>query len=274
MNNTRFEYNKMVFTLKEEKSDFESRNTIVVAIHQPNYFPWLGYFYKLFCSDVFIFHDNVKFTKRSLTKRTLIRKAPTSSEKTYLTIPVKKTSDYSLIKDLSVDNNQNWQSKHLNQIKGVYHKSPYFKEYFPQIKELMQSFKNVESLVDVNLNSIKGIMEILSINNAIVLSSKLQVKGVKSEYNLNLIKHFQGTVYLSGTGAREYQAEADFENLGIKLIYQEIFDFLEKNPYYQAQGKFINGLSILDALFNIGADGIIKILKNYQKILFNELDQT
>ncbi len=256
--------------MKDDTFDSKSRSTIVVAIHQPNYFPWLGYFTKLFCSDVFVFHDNVKFTKRSLTKRTLIRKAPTSSEKTYITVPVKKTSDYDLIKDLRVDHNQNWQSKHLNQLKGVYHKSPNFKEYFPQIKELFQSFKDVESLVDVNINSIKGVMEILSIDKDTVLSSKLKVKGVKSEYNINLIKHFQGTVYLSGTGAQGYQTEADFTKSGIKLIYQEIFNFIEENPYYQVQGEFINGLSVLDALFNIGADGIIEILENYQKILFNK----
>lgn len=264
----------MVFPLKKKKDDFKSRKTIIVAIHQPNYFPWLGYFNKLLCSDVFIFHDNVKFTKRSLTKRTLIRKAPVSSEKTYLTVPLRKTSDYSLIKDLSVDHNQNWQSKHLNQLKGVYHKSPYFKDYFPQIKELFQSFKDVESLVEVNLNAINGILEILSIDSTIVLSSKLQVKGVKSEYNINLIKHFQGTIYLSGTGAREYQNEVDFVNSGVKLIYQDIFNFIDKNPYYQAQGEFVNGLSVLDALFNIGVDGIVEILEKYQKILFNEFDLT
>ncbi|MFX1507336.1 MAG: WbqC family protein [Promethearchaeota archaeon] len=257
--------------MKDNKFDSKSKSTTIIAIHQPNYFPWLGYFNKIYCSDVFVFHDNVKFTKRSLTKRTLIRKAPTSSEKTYLTVPVKKTSDYDLIKDLNADHNQNWQSKHINQLKGVYHKSPYFKEYFPLIKELFQSFKDVESLVDVNILSIKGIMEILSLDNDTVRSSELQVEGVKSEYNINLIKHFQGTIYLSGTGARGYQTEEDFTKSDIKLIYQEIFNFLEENPYYQAQGEFINGLSVLDALFNIGADGIIKILENYQKILFNNL---
>jgi hypothetical protein len=194
----------------------------------------------------------------------MIRKAPTSSEKTYLTVPVKKTSDYDLIKELRIDQDQNWQLKHANQLKGVYHKSPYFKEYFPKIKELFQSFKDVETLVDVNIHSIKGIMEILSIDQNTALSSELQVEGEKSEYNINLIKHFQGNIYLSGIGARGYQTEEEFTKSGIKLIYQEIFNFLEENPYYQAQGEFINGLSVLDALFNIGAKGIIQILESYQ----------
>ncbi|MFW9856152.1 MAG: WbqC family protein [Candidatus Thorarchaeota archaeon] len=243
----------------------------IIAIHQPNYFPWLGYFNKIFCSDVFVFHDNVKFTKRGFTKRTLIR-APISTEKKYLTVPLEKHSDFSLIKDLKVDNTKNWQSKHLNQIRGTYHKSPYFKEYFSEISDLIQGFCDVELLIDVNVNSIRELMEMLSIKVPTPISSKLPVKGKKSEYNINLVKLFQGTIYLSGTGARKYQAEAEFANAGIELIYQEVFDFIEKNPYYQAQGKFINGLSVLDALFNIGVDGIIKIFEEYRKSLFTSLN--
>ncbi|MBK8563691.1 MAG: WbqC family protein [Saprospiraceae bacterium] len=61
----------------------------IVAIHQPNYFPWLGYFYKIAACDVFVFHDNVEHSKRYPTRRTLIRKSAEDIAPIWLTVPLK-----------------------------------------------------------------------------------------------------------------------------------------------------------------------------------------
>ncbi len=255
--------NELYVTKKVYESKYK-----VVAIHQPDYFPWLGYFHKIYYSDIFIILDNVEFSKNSLTKRTQIIKSPSSPEKTYLSLPLKKRSDFSLIKDVLIDNSQGWQKKHLNQIKGVYNKSPFFKEYYPLIKDIILNCSNIESLTDTNICIIKSLLNILSIRDNTVLSSSLPVNGKRSELNINLTKHFNGNIYLSGRGAKAYQSDTEFKEAGIKLIYQNIYNFIEMNPYRQIQGDFINSLSILDALFNIGVEGIIKIFENYENVLF------
>jgi len=243
-------------------------NGKIIAIHQPNFFPWLGYFHKIYHSDVFVFHDNAEYSKKAYINRTFVRKAPNSPERAYITLPLKKHSDFERIKNLKVDNSQNFHQKLLNRIRNVYQKTPFFGEYFPLVEETILNSGNLESLLKINMGTIECILKILSIKREFVFSSSLPVNGKKSEYNLNVVKHLKGAAYFSGSGAREYQNDADFDREGIRLVYQDIYDFLEGHPYEQFQEKkFLNGLSIIDALFNVGASGITEIFKSYEKAM-------
>jgi hypothetical protein len=222
---------------------------MTVAIHQPNYFPWLGFFYKIYASDVFVFHDNVEHSKRYPSRRTRIRKASGSEESCWLTVPLKKHSDFTLIKDLEIDHSQDWQGKHLRKIRNSYYGSPFFNEVFPSIESWFGASERVDSLAGLNIFLVKNILEMLGIEREIRWSSELPVEGKGSEYNVGLVKYLGGTVYLSGKGGSNYQSASLFEDVGITMIYS---DFLGKTEKLEL--PFSPRISIVEALFEVGAE--------------------
>ncbi len=235
---------------------------MIVAIHQPNFLPWLGYFYKIWASDVFIFHDNVEYTKKSFIKRVYIRQATGSAEKTYLTVPLKKHSDFARIKDLYIDSPAQWLNSHLHKIRNAYSKAPYFPDYFSLVESAYQRSVQLDRLSEYNVFWIKEIMQLLDLPARTFYSSSLDVPILRSDaYNAALTKAVGGTVYLSGVGAKKYQHEKPYLDMGIELRYADFGRYLQDHPYLQRQGPFLNGLSVLNALFNIGKEGIIALFQ-------------
>ena len=242
-------------------------NKITVGIHQPNYFPWMGFFFKIYASDFFVLHDNVEFTKKSFTKRVHIRKNQILHEKTYLSVPLKMHSDYTKIKDLEIDHREDWQKKHLDKIYNAYSRCSFFETYFKELRTFFeQQTKEIRFLSELNTAAIRLCCSWLEMNTNLILSSELPVSGKKTGYNINLVKHFNGQIYISGVGARKYQSE-EFTIENIQLKYHNIYSFLESQPYPTIDGHFINGLSLIDAIMNIGAEGINDIFRNYLMIL-------
>jgi hypothetical protein len=238
---------------------------MIVSVHQPNYIPWLGYFYKIWASDAFVLHDNVEYTKQSLTKRVFIRKEPNALSRVYLSVPLKKHSDFALIRELEICNILNWQKKHLNKIYNVYHKAPFFKKYYPIIQKTIEASHDLTHLADLNKFLIFNILDILGIDKPIYLSSQLPIKGFKAdEYNAEIVKKIGGDCYMSGVGAKKYQIESTYSKRRISLIYNNIGQYLQHNPP-QYPTSFDAGLSILDALFFIGKEGILKLFYDYQE---------
>ncbi|MFW9832100.1 MAG: WbqC family protein [Candidatus Thorarchaeota archaeon] len=233
-----------------------------IAIHQPNYLPWLGYFYKIHASDVFVFHDNVEYTKGYI-KRSLIRKTLHSKDTRWLTVPVQKHNDYEKIANLRIAN-LTWTKDHLNRIRNIYRNAPFFDSHFNEFESYLNtSVTNCELLADLNIALIQWICKRIGLKEPSNRSSNLSVNGYKSEYNAKLAEFFGATVYLSGSGARNYNNPQDFEARGIHLTYSDFHSFLKDNPYYQPQGEYIPGLTILDALFNVDVEGISHIFDEY-----------
>lgn len=239
------------------KSLEEIENKIIVAIHQPNYLPWLGYFYKIYASDIFIFHDNVEHSKKYPTRRTFIRKSKHSADTTWLTVPLIKHSDSALINDLLIDHGQDWEQKQLRKITNTYHHAPHFQFIYPILREWLSKSKSYAKLADLNIYLIEQLLDLLNWKKKTLRSSQIQVSGKGSDYNLALTKYVSGTVYLSGLGGINYQSPDTYQALGVHLLVSQFRLFLQKNPYPQFQGtSFLSGLSVLDALFNIGLKGI------------------
>ena len=238
---------------------------MTISIHQPNYMPWLGYFYKIWASDLFVLHDKVEYTKHSFTKRVFIRKYPASTEPTYLSVPLRKHSDFSLIMDLKICNEQNWQQKHINKISYVYHNAPFFKDFFPVLEKTILESRQCVYLAEFNQNLILNILQLLRIKTPMVQSSDLPIEGFRAdEYNAEIVAHLGGDLYLSGTGAKKYQFNTTYMDRGISLTYSEIATFLKSNPP-KFPVHFNAGLSILDALFYIGTEGVLEIFEAYHE---------
>jgi len=145
---------------------------------------------------------------------------------------------------------------------AAYSATPFFKQ---NQKILTEAFEDEpKHLADININLIKKISNLLSYKTDFFRSSELPVSGKGNDYNLKLCQHFGATHYLSGKGAKNYQDENAFEEAGIKINYNDFYSYLSNNSYPQNQSTFINGLSVVDALFNIGVNGVVELLKNYQ----------
>ncbi|MFA4885221.1 MAG: WbqC family protein [Desulfotomaculaceae bacterium] len=220
----------------------------VVAIHQPNFLPWQGYFHKLLSSDIFIFLDDAQFPRgKSFTSRVSIK---SSGGPVWLTVPVKGKGDLLPIKDIIMVDTPDWQRKHLKTIENCYAKAPFFKECFPLIKELYQT--DDQSLCNFNIKLITNLAQTLTSSTCTARASELDVNyNSPLDYLIKLVKQAGGTKYLTGTGkgSARYLDEEAFRQEGIEVLYQS---FVQPS-YPQLWGEFIPNLSIIDLLFNCGS---------------------
>lgn len=217
---------------------------MIVSISQPTLFPWIGYFNIIKSSDVFVFFDNVKFEKRSWQMRNRIKAISKNDEiPVWVRIPTRLNETNTLIKDVTIDNSQDWKTKHFNAFRTHYGKS--FEEIV-FIKEMY--LKNWERLADFNIEFITNCCKFLEIRTKLVKASDYNVSGKKSHLLLNICKELGATEYLTSIGAKNY-LENDkniFEKENIKITYHNY-----KHPIYRQKGKkFLENLSVLDLLFN------------------------
>lgn len=216
----------------------------IVAIHQSNYLPWLGYFDKIKKSDIFIFMDNVQYTRGSWINRCWIKN---SQGKQWLTIPITTSGVFGqTIAEAKIDHKTDWVSAHLETIETNYKKTPYFGKFFPQIKEILE--QKIESLAELNIKLIEKITELLRLQAEFIRGSTLNVSGKATDLLIDMVKAVGGDTYLCGDGAGGYQEDEKFSKNNLKLTYQNF-----KHPIYpQRFGGFIPGLSVIDFLFNVG----------------------
>jgi len=226
----------------------------IVGIHQPNFLPWLGYFYKIMKSDVFVFLDDVQYVKRSFINRNKIK---THGGEKYIRLPLHQKGKYKqLIIDCALFNKDEAIDHLTKNIQMNYKKSKYFQDYFSSFEEALNN--GSESLVDINISLIKWVLCILEETVNFKRSSELEgVSGVSTERLISICKNVGGNRYLSGFGGDKYQDKEMFDDANIELV---ITDF-EHPTYEQKWGDFIPNLSIIDLIFNCG--------KNSKSIILN-----
>jgi hypothetical protein len=148
-----------------------------------------------------------------------------------------------------------WKRNHLMALQVNYAKAPYFKEVFPLMEQVLQ---DTGYLIDTNIAFIRLVYDLLRLEAKLVFLSDLpQFADLrKNELIAAICRHFSADCYLSGIGGRAYNQPKIFEKQGTKLEY------LDYQPitYPQLWGSFIPNLSIVDMLFNCGAEGTRKLL--------------
>lgn len=218
-----------------------------VAIHQPNFLPWIGYFHKISLVDSFVFLDDVQLERgKTFTQRTKIL---IEGNEKWITIPVINKSDLTLIKDAQVDPSFIWKRKILKTIELNYNNSPGFEVVFNIIQKAFMT--DSKFLIDYNIPLIIEFSRYMGLNTKFILSSEIVKSAQKTgkEKILEINKSLLPDVYVSGTGqgSMRYIEEEDYLKNGIKLQWQK-FAFKE---YPQLKSKnFVKGLSIIDLVFN------------------------
>lgn len=216
-----------------------------VGIIQSNFIPWRGYFDFIDDVDLFVFHDDLQYTKGDWRNRNKIR---TTTGTTWLTIPVKYRSTSQLITNTEIDYSQRWQQRHLNQINENYHKALFFDQVFNEYSQIL--LNKHSTISDLNVYLIKWIMKKLDIKTPIVMSSELNPIGSKTERLIDILTKLNATSYLSGPSAENYLDYKMFEDSGIGLYYKSY----EYKEYQQQFQPFDGAVTVLDLIFNKGFD--------------------
>lgn len=223
----------------------------LVAIHQPNFLPWLGYFDKIARADVLILLDDAQQQKKggSWTNRV---KMIVGDEPAWITVPIDRSYHGTReIREVEIDESKPWREKALRTIEQTYSKAPSFGDVFPIVEELVS--RRDANLADYNAAAVERLADAIGLGDTeIVRASSLGVGSTATATArlIELTKAAGGGAYLSGGGAGGYQEDEAFGDAGIELVMQSF-----EHPRYVQRGEgFEAGLSVVDALMELGAE--------------------
>ena len=227
-----------------------------LAIMQPYFLPYIGYWQLLNAVDEFIVYDNIKYTKKGWINRNRIL---SNDKDVYITLSLKKDSDYLDIRDRFLMSDDTNNKKELNRISQLYRKAPYFNEVFPIIENIM---------INCNLNlfwfiykSIVDIKNYLEINTNLIISSTVDIDhSLKSEDKvISLCNSRKADIYINAIGGIELYDKDKFKDKDIDLYFIKS----NKISYKQYGNEFIPWLSILDVLMFNSKEHVIEMLSEY-----------
>lgn len=231
-----------------------------VGIIQSNYIPWRGYFDFIDDVDLFIFYDDVQYTRRDWRNRNTIK---TANGLTWLTVPVALNSgSKTLIQEAKIDYSQKWVKKHTRSLHHAYAKARFFKTYSDEFFHILNN--KFETLSELNVTLIKWVIEKLKINTKTKMSREFHPQGKKTDKLIDILSKASATTYLSGPGAKKYLEIEKFKKAGICLEYKSY----EYQEFPQLYGRFEPHVSVVDLLFNCGENSkrFLKSLKPNERV--------
>lgn len=220
----------------------------MVAIHQPNFLPYPGFFYKMARSDVFILYDTAQFSKNEWHNRNRIK---TPNGLAWLTVPV-RSPRFQPIEAVKIDNSQSWQNRLWQTVVANYRRARFFDEYAPPLQKILAE-ASWPLLRDLNMACVKLVQAALDLDSKVVLASSLAPPRSENPTRklIEMVGMVGGSTYLCGPGAGAY---LDMSQFGTESVPIEIAK-MPANSYTQLWGgPFVPGLSILDAILNCGPE--------------------
>jgi hypothetical protein len=230
----------------------------IIAIMQPYFLPYIGYWQLINEADKFVIYDNIQYTKKGWVNRNRFLQ---NGKDEYFTLPLKKDSDYFHVKERYISDGFN-KKKLLNQIKSAYCKAPFFQSTFQLFEEILSdSEKNLFMFLYC---SIMKICSYLNIKTEIIVSSLLPVDhALKSEGKvLAICKILGATEYINAIGGQELYNKEIFKqnNIELKFLKTGIIN------YKQFSNDFVPYLSILDVLMFNSVEEINEMLDKFELI--------
>lgn len=220
---------------------------IIYSCHQPNFFPWIGYFHKIMSSDIFVILDEVQYSKNSVANRNKIKGVQGEQ---LITVPIsKKINNSSFFSYREAAFAQiNWYEKVMKSMEQSYKKAKYFDEY----KDVIFDILKVDNFCELNIRFIKFILLEFDIKTQILLMSEISgLSGTKNDLLIEIGTFLNANMYLSGNGARAYNDADKFKDNGISIEYQ----LFRQPEYHQLYPPFVPFISVIDLLFNEGNRG-------------------
>jgi hypothetical protein len=221
---------------------------VILSANQPYFFPFPGFFYKAYLSDIFVILDNVQFPRGT----TWINRNRFKNDQgsLWMTVPVKKKGlGFQKIDAVRICYDGRWPKKHLESLKNAYSRAPYFKVHIGFLEALWST--KFEKLIDLNHRAIRYLMQQLKIETKVILSSELGIRSTGDKLLIEICEKMGASRFLTQSAAQKYLDADRFADAGIRLTQF-------KQPlliYPQLWGSFIPNLSALDLIFNCGPKG-------------------
>lgn len=229
-----------------------------LAIMQPYFFPYIGYFQLINAVDEFVIYDNIEFTKKGWINRNRIL---VNGKDAIISLPLKKDSDYLHVSERFLSDTWDVERKKmLNRISESYRKAPFFKDTYPVIEKcIMYDDTNLFKFI---LHSVQTLTQFLNISTNLVVSSSIPIDNqLKSYEKVMAICNQRGAdIYINPIGGIELYSKEEFELNCIKIQFQKSNSI----NYIQYNNEFIPWLSIIDVLMFNKKDDVINYLNNYQ----------
>ncbi len=230
-----------------------------LAIMQPYFLPYIGYFQLIDAVDVFVVYDNIKYTKKGWINRNRLLQNGTD---VMFSLPLKKDSDTLDVveRELAADFNRD---KLLNQFKGCYARAPYFAQTLPLLEEIMRSNEN--NLFRFIHHAIVRTCQHLGITTEIRVSSDIAIDhSLKSQDKvIALCQALGANTYINAIGGMELYAPDAFKAGGLEL------KFIKSKPFEYAQfaNEFVPWLSIIDVLMFNPLDAVRECISNNYELI-------
>jgi hypothetical protein len=217
----------------------------------------MGFFNKAQLCDILIIGDHVQYRRYGFQNRVKIK---TPNEAQWLTVPIIHEGDQPIntVKIFQEKQSElNWYERHLKTLQVNYAKAKYYDEYIGKFEKTYK--KGYELLADLNLEFIKTVLEILELNIPIKKTSEMNLTKSKTELIIEIANKVGADTYLSGIRGVRYLDESAFQKNNIVLRYNK-YEHPRYNQQFMDLG-FIEGLSILDLIFNEGPQSL-EIIKS------------
>jgi hypothetical protein len=230
-----------------------------VAIMQPYFFPYIGYFQMIKAVNAFVFYDDVNYINRGWINRNRIL---VNEEPSFITIPLLKASQNKLINETEIIQHKEYL-KMAKTIEMAYKKAPYFHAVFNLVNEVLN--KEYKTLAEITIQSIKTCCEYLDIKTQFYIASKnfANTKGLERAERLQTIcKQLNANHYINALGGQELYTKEGFAKENIQL------QFIQSNPinYQQFNNEFVPWLSIIDVLMFNSKEEIKEKLNKFELI--------
>lgn len=231
-----------------------------IAIMQPYFVPYIGYFQLINAVDQFVIYDNIKYTKKGWINRNRIL---VDGKDEYITLPIRKDSDYldvdqRKLADSFVDD----KNKILRKLSQVYQKAPHYKMVYALMEQILEKPEN--NLFEFIYKSVVAICKFLDINTTLVVSSTIKVDHeLKSQDRVIAIcKALNATTYINPPGGVELYTKEAFKENNLAL------EFLQSDPirYSQFKHEFVPSLSIIDVMMFNSPEEIKNFLVSFNTI--------
>lgn len=233
-----------------------------LAIMQPYFFPYLGYWQLIQAVDRFVIYDDVNYIKNGWINRNRIL---VNNQPCYMTIPLFQASSFKKICDITMQPSMLWRIKLLKMIENTYRRAPYFDEVFPVVRTIIEY--DTDSLVEYVTNQLITLSRFMGIQTEFIITSR-QYKNEDlsgQERILDICKKENATTYINPIGGQELYNGATFAAHGIILQFIKMIAI----QYKQRCGGFISGLSIVDILMENGVKETGCHLKSYSLVQTN-----
>ena len=220
-----------------------------LVISQPMYFPWYGHLEQVKAADVYVFYDDVQFSKGSFTNRVQLL---VDGVQQWLTLPVRLPRAAMAIQDVEVNSDKDWKLAQLRKFHAAYRKAPYLSEAIALMETVFSADGTL--LSSIAIDSVKCLAAYfgLSETTTFMVSSDLGIGGCGSDRVLAICQQLEASEYITGHGARNYLDHASFERAGIEVSYLDY----GLTPYPQISHPFNPYVSSLDLVAMMGKDGL------------------